>query len=368
MSRASTSVPTSTRSDQRLVELVDGFMAGAPHLASELLAELAQRSSGAGPAISTLIDAMRSTDGGKYVRPRLVAAAYFGLGGGDPVVLRRVAGAQQLLHLGLCLHDDVIDGDRMRHGRSNVIGLVEQSMRSAGLDGGAAVRQGEAAGILAGDLALNAAVLALLSVPASGDTQIRLVRAALEAVERTIHGELLDVRSETLAPARSEPLRVAALKTASYSVALPLTLGAIAAGSTDPSLLSALEQVGAAFGVAYQLCDDDLGLFGSTAVTGKSTLSDLRDGKRTEHIRVAHERAGDLDRAVIDDVLGRSTADDVDARRVREIVTATGARRAVHELIDAHLELGSRVAEEALPRPLAEHLIDLARALRGRAR
>lgn len=367
MSHAAAPALPSTRQDRRLADLVDDFMIDAPELAAELWDELARRSSGAGATVSALIDAARSSDGGKYVRPRLVAASFFGLGGGDTAVLRRVAGAQQLLHLGLCLHDDVIDGDRVRHGRPNVIAVVERSMRDAGLDAAAALRQGEAAGILAGDLALNGALLALLSVPAHGEIPLRLVRAALEAIERTIQGELLDVRSETLAPAGSDPLHVAALKTASYSVTLPLALGAIAAGAGDPVLLDVLEQVGSSFGIAYQLCDDDLGLFGSTAVTGKSTLSDLRDGKRTEHIRIAHERATSVDRAVIDDVLGRPTANEADAERVRRIVTATGARAAVVELIDAHLAHGTRVAAEALPTALAAHLTELARALRGRA-
>lgn len=367
MSRAVAPAPPSTRHDRRLAELVDDFMIDAPELASELWDELAHRSSTAGSAVSALIEAARSSDGGKYVRPRLVAASFFGLGGDDRAVLRRVAGAQQLLHVGLCLHDDVIDGDRVRHGRPNVIGTIEQSMQAAGLGPAAALRQGEAAGILAGDLALNAALLALLSVPASGETPVRLATAALEAIERTIQGELLDVRSETLPPALSEPVRVAALKTASYSVTLPLTLGAIAAGTADPAVLDALEQVGSSFGVAYQLCDDDLGLFGSTAMTGKSTLSDLRDGKRTEHIRLAHERATRVDRAVIDHALGRPTANEADAERVRRIVTATGARAAVLGLVDTHLDHGIRVASAALPPALADHLTLLARSLRGRA-
>lgn len=367
MSRAAAPAPPSAHHDRRLVDLVDDFMVDAPELAAELWDELAQRSSGSGPAVSALIQAARSADGGKYVRPRLVAASYFGLGGRDTAVLRRVAGAQQLLHLGLCLHDDVIDGDRVRHGRLNVIGTVEQSMLTAGVGSAAAVRQGEAAGILAGDLALNAALLALLSVPVSGETPVRLAMAALAAIERTIQGELLDVRSETLAPAQSEPVHVAALKTASYSVTLPLRLGAIAAGTDDPELLDALEQVGSSFGIAYQLCDDDLGLFGSAAVTGKSTLSDLRDGKRTEHIRIAHERASGVDRAVIEGVLGRPTANEGDAERVRQIVTATGARATVLELIDSHLDHGSRAAADALPPALADHLARLARMMRGRA-
>ena len=343
-------------------------MAQAPLFTAELWGEVGRRSAAAGPEMSELVDAARAADGGKYVRPRLVATAFFGLGGDDEVLLRRVAGAQQLLHLGLCMHDDVIDGDRVRHGRPNVIGLGERDARSAGLDASAAARQGAASGILAGDLALNAAVLALLTAPTPVATRARLAETALEAVERTIAGELLDVRSELVAPARSQPLQVALLKTASYSVTLPLTLGAIAAGADDAATLGALERVGSAFGIAYQLSDDDLGLFGSPAITGKSAMSDLRDGKRTEHIRLAHARAVDGDRDLIDEVLGRADANERDAARVRAVVTATGARAAVHDLIDRHLDHGVRVAADDLPPALAAHLADLARTLRTRER
>lgn len=369
MTRAPAPAPARTAAiDDGLTVLIESFMADAPLLAAELWAEVAHRSATAGPAMSELIEAAKAADGGKFVRPRLVAAAFLGFGGTDVRLLRRVAGAQQLLHLGLCMHDDVIDGDRVRHGRPNVVGLAELEARGAGLDVPAAARQGAASGILAGDLALNAAVLALLTAVAPASVRLRLASTALEAIERTIAGELLDVQSEMLAPARSEPLRIALLKTASYSVTLPLTLGAIAAGVDDPARLGAIERVGSAFGIAYQLTDDDLGLFGSPAVTGKSAMSDLRDGKRTEHIRVAHARAADSDRAVIDDVLGRPDATEDDAGRVRAIVTATGARAAVHDLIDRHLDHGIRVAAHDLPPALAGHLTDLARALRSRER
>lgn len=369
MSRAPAAAPVGTDAvDRALAAHVEAFMADAPLLASELWTEVAHRSTDAGPAMARLIEAARAADGGKHVRPRLVAAAFYGLEGTDTPLLRRVAGAQQLLHIGLCMHDDVIDGDRVRHGRPNVVGLVERDALAAGLDPSVAARQGEASGILAGNLALNAAVLALLTAAAPGPTRLRLACSALEAIERTIAGELFDVHSETLAPARSEPLHVAQLKTASYSVTLPLTLGAIAAGADDPELLATLERIGSAFGIAYQLSDDDLGLFGTPSVTGKSALSDLRDGKRTEHIRIAHARASDADRATIDRVLGSPDTTEADAARVRGIVTATGARAAVHDLIDRQLDQGIRLAAGDLPPALAVHLTDLARALRSRKR
>ncbi|GAA1959400.1 polyprenyl synthetase family protein [Agromyces allii] len=345
---------------------IDDALGDVAALAGVHWNEVGRRTASAGPEMAHLVAGAREADGGKYLRPRLAAASFLAHDGTDLALLRHVAGAVQLVHLALCAHDDVIDGDRVRHGRPNVIGRAEADARAAGLGASAATRQGEASGLLAGDLALNAAILALITAEAPDAARLRLAAVALDAIEQTVAGELLDVRSETLAPAETRPLLVARLKTAAYSVTLPLQLGAIAAGADDPVTADAVERVGTALGIAYQLGDDDLGLFGTFETTGKSTLSDLRDGKRTEHIRLAIERADPADRARIAQVLGSPDATEEDARRVRDIVTATGARSAVHALIDSHLELGIRTARAELPAPLAEHLAGLARALRHR--
>ncbi|GAA3885563.1 hypothetical protein GCM10022381_29630 [Leifsonia kafniensis] len=290
------------------------------------------------------------------------------MGGTDLDILGEVAGAQQLLHIGLCLHDDLLDGDRMRHGTANLIARVTDVGLASGLAADVAERQAMAAGLLAGDLALNAAIRALLSVPALDHVRQRLATETTSALERTIAGELIDVRSEVIPPVQAEPLRVAELKTAGYSVALPLRMGAIAAGVTSESVLDGLHRIGIAFGIAYQLVDDDLGLFGSAAHTGKSVLSDVQRGKRTEHIREAYSRAGAPDRAVLDRLLGFGDATENDVEAVREIVVRTGARDSVRETVDKHLEHGIRLAHAGLPAALAGHLTRLALTLRERTR
>lgn len=350
----------------RLQADVDAFAALAPAVTAVHWQRARSRCADAGPAAIQLLDEAEASDGGKHLRPRLVAAAYLGFGGTDQGLLGDVAGAQQVLHLGLCMHDDLIDGDRMRHGSANLIARYRAADRSAGVKDATADRQAMAAGLLAGDLALNAALLALLTAPAPVPVRHRLALEAASALERTIAGELLDVRSELLRPDLAEPLLVAELKTAVYSVSLPLRLGAIAAGAS-PADVDRLDLAGIAFGIAYQLADDDLGLFGSEAQTGKSVLSDVRQGKRTEHVRLAYARADRTDRATLDAVLGLPTATDRDADLVRDIVLRTGAREAVAATIDDHVARGIRIAA-ALPTPLATYLADLARSMRSRTR
>lgn len=351
-----------------LESFVEAFAVHSPAATSALWQRVRARCADIGPAMTRLIDDAEASDGGKHMRPRLVAAAFHGMGGTDADLLADVAGAQQLLHLGLCMHDDIIDGDRVRHGTANLIGRSHDAALAAGTDRAAAERQAVAAGLLAGDLALNAALLTLLGAPAPLPVRHRLAVEATTELERTIAGELLDVQSETVAPDHAAPLRVAELKTAAYSVVLPLRLGAIAAGCESVEVLRSLTQIGIALGIAYQLADDDLGLFGVSESTGKSVLSDVRQGKRTEHIRVAYARAGFADRATLDAILGLPTATDADADVVREIVVRTGARESVTRTIDEHMSRGIRLAYTELPEPLATYLADLARSMRGRRR
>ncbi|MGC5615894.1 polyprenyl synthetase family protein [Georgenia sp. Z1491] len=352
---------------EEVMARVEEFMAGAHTLTDELWAGVSGGPS-ASDALTELVEAARAADGGKYLRPRLVAAAYYAFGGTDPELLRRVAAAQQLLHVGLCVHDDLIDGDRVRHGRVGVVARVEDAAREAGEDAGDAGRRGMAAGVLSGDLAMSTAVAALVSAPASTAVRLRLAEAALAALEQAIAGETLDVWSETAEPATSRPLVVAALKTASYSITLPLVLGAVAAGMDDQPVRAVLAEVGEPLGVAYQLRDDDLGLFGEPATTGKSVVSDLRDGKRTEHVRLAAQRADPDQRRDLDRLLGDPDLDDDGAEVLRTIIVSTGARAAVLEQVDALLGQALEAAEAGLPPALSTYLVGLTATLRDRER
>lgn len=344
-----------------LAHRVDAFMADADLLTAELWAEVADGPSGSG-ALSEVIDAARAADGGKLLRPRLVAAAYAAYGGREVPLLRRVAAAQQLLHVGLCIHDDIIDGDRVRHGRLGVVARVEGTAREAGVPAEAARRRGDAAGVLAGDLAISTTVSALISAPAPTAVRMRLAEAALAVIEQAIAGETLDVFFEQADPAATDPLRVAALKTASYSITLPLVLGAIAAGAGD-DVGETIARVGGPLGIAYQLHDDDQGLFGSSAATGKPAASDLKAGKRTEHVRRAYLAASPEQRAVLDDLLGRPDLDEAGADALRETVVATGARAEVTALTAELVTRAIRTARAEMPAPLAEYLEGLVAGL-----
>ena len=140
--------------------------------------------------------------------------------------------------------------------------------------------------ILTGDLALAWADDLAAAVPA----RIAPVWARMRT--EVLSGQVLETneaaRDESLAAAE----RVIAYKTAGYTVARPLELGAVLRGA-DESLVAQLRIIGMQLGLAFQLRDDLLGVYGDPAVTGKPSGDDLITGKRTVLIAEGLARADD---------------------------------------------------------------------------
>ena len=286
----------------------------------------------------------RATGGGKRFRPTLLLTTHQALGGTREPAAVQVAAALELMHTAFVVQDDVIDGDQVRRGAPSLPGGVAAAARGQGADRTAARRLGEAAGILAGDLGLIAALRAI----ARCDAPAPMIERLLDLFESTLHataaGELADVRLQ-LGPAEGpvvlrEALAVAELKTALYSFQLPLRAGAILA-DTSPEVLSALDEIGSLLGIGFQLFDDLLGMFGDEQRTGKSALGDLREGKRTALI--AHASTTDIWPA-LQPLLGREDLGEQEAQRARDLLTAGGSRAWVEDLARWHVTSAAEAA------------------------
>ncbi|MGH3114961.1 MAG: polyprenyl synthetase family protein, partial [Gaiellaceae bacterium] len=143
-----------------------------------------------------------------------------------------------------------------------------------------------------------------------------------------------------------------------YTVTRPLQLGA-AIGGGDELLDAALRAFGDAIGLAFQLRDDVLGLFGDPETTGKGALSDLREGKRTVLILRALALASPTERAVLARVLGDRDLDEADANRARQIVVDCGALDVVERLLASQHTRACR-ALAPIPALAQQALADLA--------
>jgi geranylgeranyl pyrophosphate synthase len=319
-----------------------------------------------GAEYTALWAAMRSaSDGGRRVRPALAAEAYRVFGGTDEAVATQLGDAIELLHTAFVMHDDVIDHDLRRRGRLNVSGEFGRRARDAGARPASAVGYAQAAGILAGDLALVGAVVGFATVPAPPTTRDRLLSLAHTTIRITAAGELDDVHLGlgTSNPVVGESLAVAEHKTAAYSFCLPMQAGALLAGADDDQLAQ-IGELGRHLGIAFQLCDDLLGVFGDEAMTGKSTLSDLREGKMTALVAFA---AGTPAWRTIEPHLGDAKLSRAAATVLRARLEACGARAFVEDLVDANLTQARALARTLGLDAVVERVTALATSNPGRA-
>ncbi len=272
-----------------------------------------------------------ATGGGKRLRPRLLLQIAGRVD--DPAL--RVAVAHELLHIAMLIHDDIIDKDDIRHGEKNLVGQYKDIYSKATTD----VDTGHfahAAAIIGGDVLVSYAHKLVAESGLDAETVEKLQRQLYCSVFEVIGGQLMD----TEAPFMSDyydPLTIYRYKTASYSFVSPILSGAIIA-QLDAPTVSALKQYANALGIAFQLRDDDLGVFGDSSVTGKSSSQDLREGKKTKLIELFMERAGETEQQVFMASFGVKATSEESVESMRQLLVKSGARAAHDALIEAYLE------------------------------
>lgn len=307
-----------------------------------------------------------SARGGKRLRPRLVLTAYHGLNGaGGRSDAVQTALAFELLHTAFLLHDDVIDGDTVRRGRPNVAGEFSADAVFRGADAARALLWGQSAAILAGDLLLHAATQRIARLSTAEPARSLILDLLDRAVFVTAAGELADVGLATgLSGGRIEDvLAMTEQKTAEYTVAAPLAAGAALAGAGE-ELRDLLAGYGRLVGTAFQLGDDLLGVFGEESVTGKSTSSDLRQGKQTSLIAFAR---GTAEWPAIGPLLGRPDLSAADAAAACGALERCGARAHVERQLAAYVAAAIAALDSPLvPAELAATLTGLALTCVGR--
>ncbi len=262
------------------------------------------------------------TNQGKQLRPALVALSAEATGGvNDDLVT--VAAIIEMVHLATLVHDDVMDEARVRRRRPTL-----------------AVRCGNTTSVLVGDC-LFAHALRL----AAGFPTTDVCRAVASATKTVCSGEILQSAHEhQLGTSREQYFRVLQMKTAEL-FALSCELGAGLSGATTVER-TALREYGTSLGIAYQVYDDCVDLFGSEVKVGKSLGTDLIGGKITLPVIVALERAGARDRRALEELLRGWEPQRLP--QLRELLQAHGALGEAGDVIQ-YLCRSARATLSALP-------------------
>jgi geranylgeranyl diphosphate synthase type I len=266
---------------------------------------------------------------GKAIRPALVLLASAAVGG-IPDSAVPAAAAVELVHNFSLLHDDVMDGDETRRHRPTAWTVF-----------------GRDAAILAGDallaLAMDVLATGTRGWSATGPSAVGIHSAA---VQKLLDGQSADLEFELRADVGpGECRRMAEAKTAAL-LACACELGA-RSGRGAEFRVAHLRDFGAALGVAFQVVDDLLGIWGDPAVTGKPAHSDLRSHKKSFPVTVAlaaetpsspHSATKLAQSIELRERYRRvEPCGERDLQRVADLIEATGARTWCQHTADAVL-------------------------------
>jgi geranylgeranyl diphosphate synthase, type I len=349
MTRAVHAIPEPSGADSSLAApagRIDDSGLG-PAIESALASYLQARTADAAaidPAFADATDALVTfvRSGGKRIRPTFAWWGWRGAGGavGSPeaAAVVRAVSALELVQACALVHDDLKDASATRRGRPTVHIEFARRHAAAGWRGMPA-RFGAAAAILLGDVALAWADDMLHGAGLAPAALSRVASPWRAMRTEMLGGQYLDVFTQSTGdPSARAALQVDRYKTAAYTVERPLHIGA-AIADAEPALVSAYRRFGADIGVAFQLRDDLLGVFGDPSVTGKPAGDDLREGKRTLLLAIASERADERGRTsareTIEAAVGDPKLDEAGVERVRDLLAELGAVQTVEQRIAA---------------------------------
>jgi geranylgeranyl diphosphate synthase type I len=266
--------------------------------------------------------------GGKRLRGALTRESYQMFGGEEEYNILKASMVVELIHGFGLIHDDIMDNDDLRRGKPTI---HEQYLREI-LENKDSTKEeaylyGISMAMMIGDLGPLFSNLIIAETNFPPERKVKLLSKLSETVLYTIYGQGMDVTFEqNEIPTEEEAMQVHRYKTAYYTITGPLQYGALLAGieETDPRY-QALEKYGLPIGIAFQLKDDELGIFSESEKIGKPVFSDLRQGKVTVLFAKAFENADNGKLKFLKKVHGHPEASSEDLEKVKEIIVETGA-------------------------------------------
>jgi len=274
---------------------------------------------------------------GKRIRPLLVVAGYTGYSGIEdvPDSVIDVAAAIEIFHSYLLVHDDIIDkAVTRRGGKSLHRALQDRYYPATGLP---SIGVDEA--IIFGDVMCFHAFEIVNNADIDSALKKELTSVMISTYEMTAWGQALDIyhtKPKKITKDDRAPLSISEFKTAYYTISNPYIMGMVIAGKDSRAERKAIEKFALPLGIAFQLRDDLLGVFGAEATIGKSADSDLAEGKYTMLVQKTVEL---LDKNQQKDFINRISLPndkmtESDIVKLREYIESSGAKKIVRERIE----------------------------------
>jgi geranylgeranyl diphosphate synthase, type I len=302
---------------------------------------------------------------GKRIRPILFVTGYLGFSKrADTPGLYTSALSIELLHDFMLVHDDIIDKSEMRRNKPSMHAMLNNYLGHF-----KKVKfNGQDLAIVIGDVMYATAIHAFLSIREDMDRKESALKKFIEAAIFTGSGEFIELLCGTKAIERvtkDDVYKIYDYKTAYYTFSCPLAAGAILAGARAKDIRD-LSRYGILLGRAFQIKDDILGMFSEEDKTGKSSLADLKEAKKTLLIWHAYNHASPKGRRRIKAILEKNDAGRKDLLEMRHLISESGALGyAEKEIVRFQKKARTLLLDSGMRAPYVQSLLEYSEKILG---
>jgi len=277
---------------------------------------------------------------GKRLRPILFILGYLGFAKKAAAGLYQSAISLELLHDFMLIHDDIIDKAITRRGKPSMHELLNKYLAKY-----KNIKfNGQDLAIITGDIVHTLAIQAFLSIAINPQCKERALKKLLEAAVYTEKGEFMELLAGLKSfeqISKTDIYKIYDYKTAAYSFAFPLTIGATLAHAKQNDI-NKLFACGIYLGRAFQIKDDILNIFAEEQETGKPTLSDLQEAKKTILIWYAYHHANKEGKLTIRRAFTKNKLNKKDLLEMQEIILKTGSLSYAKKEISNYVNIAQR--------------------------
>jgi len=274
---------------------------------------------------------------GKRIRPVLLLNAYYGYRKGfrKRAEIIKLAAVVELMHSLLLIQDDIIDRSELRRGEKSMhilLGEKYSQVTSNPLIGQ------DIASVLA-DVIFSCCIEIISGVDIRHNVKDSFLEVFSRTYEKTAWGQILDSLNsmpKSIDPQSDAPMKIYLMKTAYYTMVYPLIMGYVLSGEKNGKEMRNIEAFAAPLGVAFQIRDDLLGVFGVEKETGKPNNSDILECKMTLLIQNTVKKLAGRERDRFIRIFLHAKKSVSDVEYIRSAIYESGA---LQETIKRHREL-----------------------------
>jgi geranylgeranyl diphosphate synthase type I len=285
--------------------------------------------------------------GGKRIRASLAYYTYKMLGGKNDNVVLELAQAIEMIHAYLLIIDDFTDKSQTRRGGPTGHVLAETYFKRASFVRVDPYHHGAAMAITAALLQLHRAEEVILGMDTPAEIRIKIAQNLNSKIATTAYGQITDAFNSLKEQVNeADVLDMLEWKTGVYTFENPIHSGALLSGAGDAEL-ALLTEYAIPTGIAFQIHDDVIGMFGDSKETGKSDKDDLMEGKMTLLIQHALLCATRSQVATINTYLGKKDLTDQEHAIVQQVLIDCGSFEYSKQMAKRLVEKGKKALDKA---------------------